>query len=167
MSGGRRVIRQHPFQERKCEIWPRPKNHKMSTHIWGDPCAPKNIFHIFWPISGVATPQSSGSNPDRSPAAQWLNMRISPASCRLQLPASASRGPVKTLSRPARRWRQAPAAGKAVRNQHRGQEIAYSQNSCVVAPPRRWWQARVAGKVLRNQHRGRNFASSPKIYWAH
>ena len=28
----------------------------------------------------VATSQSWGSNPDRSPVAQWLNMRISPAS---------------------------------------------------------------------------------------
>ena len=42
---------------------------------------------FFLQTSGVATPQPSGSNPDRSPTAQWLNMRISPAS---SLPAPGS-----------------------------------------------------------------------------
>ena len=122
---------------------------------------PKGTF--FWTTSGAATPQPSGSNPDRSPTAQWLNMRISLASrlpaagsqlpapgsrlpapgCRLPAPSSqgcasqllASRGPVKTLSGPARRWRQAPAAGKVVRNQHRGRNFASIQNSCAAARP--------------------------------
>ena len=72
------------------------QNHKANLPI---------VDALFGHISGVATSQPSGSNPDRSPAAQWLNMRISPASCRLLAPSSqlpASRGPVKTLSGPGR-----------------------------------------------------------------
>ena len=81
--------------------------------------------------------------------------------CRPPAPGSrlpASRGPVKTLSGPARRWREARTAGKVLRNQHFGRNFAYIQNSCPEAPSRRQREARTAGKVLRNQHRGRNFA---------
>ena len=70
----------------------------------------------------------------------------------------ASRGPVKTLSRTARRWREACTAGKVLRNQYWGRNFAYIQNSCPEVPSRRQREARTAGKVLRNQHRGRNFA---------
>ena len=69
------------------------------------------FFVPFWCCNSTIL----GSNPDRSPAAQWTNTRISSASrpgsipawcaqpgCRLpppsSQPASASRGPVKTLS---------------------------------------------------------------------
>ena len=59
----------------------------------------------------------------------------------------ASRGPVKTLSRLARRCRQARTAGKVLRNQHWGRKFAYIQNSCPEAPPRRCRQALTAGRL--------------------
>ena len=69
---------------------------------------------FFEPISGAATPQPSGSNPDRSPVAQWLNMRISPASClpapASQLPGLCLQGSIQNLC-PAWRWRKAPCGG--------------------------------------------------------
>ena len=115
----------------------------------------------FWGVFWCCNTTILGSNPDRSPAAQWLNMRILLAS-RLppgsQLPAPGSRGPVKTLSGPARRWREARTAGKVLRNQHRGRNFAYIQNSCPEAPARRCRQARASGKVFRNHNSGRNFA---------
>ena len=95
---------------------------------------------FFEPISGVATPQPSGSNPDRSPTAQWLNMRISPAS---SLPAPGS-DPSLCLQGstpnpcPARRWRKASCGGGGFQKSQYWPKIPSIQNPW---PGRRWRQA--------------------------
>ena len=50
-----------------------------------------------------------------------------------QLPAAGSRGPVKTLSGPARRWREARTAGKVLRNQYCGRLAAGVQSKRLAA----------------------------------
>ena len=91
-----------------------------------------------------------GSNPDRSPVAQWLNMRISPASCLpapasrlpgLCLPASASRGPFKTRARPGVGGKPR-AAGEVFRNHNTGRNSPLFKNPC---PARRWGEAPCGG----------------------
>ena len=47
----------------------------------------------------------------------------------------ASRGPVKTLSGPARRWREARTAGKVLRNQHFGRLAAGVQSKRLAGRP--------------------------------
>ena len=74
----------------------------------------RSTWDRFLPTSDVPTSQSWGSNPDRSPVAQWLNMRISPASC-----LAASRGPLKTRDRPGVGGKPR-AAGKVCRNHGTG-----------------------------------------------
>ena len=85
-------------------------------------------WHLFLNNFWCCNTTTWGSNPDRSPVAQWLNMRISPASCLpapasqlpgLCLPASASRGPFKTRARPGVGGKPR-AAGKVVRNHNTG-----------------------------------------------
>ena len=116
------------------------------------------ICPFFEQISGVATPQPSGSNPDRSPVAQWLNMRISPASClpapASQLPASASRGPFRILARPGVGGKPR-AAGEVFRNHNTGPN---SPPFKTLAWPGVGGKPRAAGKVFRNHNTGRNCA---------
>ena len=111
--------------------------------------------------SGVATPQPSGSNPDRSPVAQWLNMRISPASCLpgpasqlpgLCLPASASRGPLQTRAQPGVGGKPR-AAGKVFRNHNTGRN---SPTFKKLGRPGVGGKPRAAGKVFRNHNIGPN-----------
>ena len=109
---------------------------------------------LFLPISGVATPQPSGSNPDRSPIAQWLNMRISPASQLpgLCLPASASRGPFKTRARPGVGGKPR-AAGEVFRNHNTGPNPPLFK---TLARASVGGKPRAAGKVFRNHNTGPN-----------
>ena len=80
-----------------------------------------NLF-LFWTLFGVATPQPSGSNPDRSPVAQWLNMRISPA----------SRGPLQTRACPGVGGKPR-AAGKVFRNHDTLQDRSPEAATLTVA----------------------------------
>ena len=89
---------------------------------------------FFEPISGVATPQPSGSNPDRSPIAQWLNMRISPAS---RLPGVGGK---------------LRAAGEGFRNHNTGRNSPLFK---TLARAGVGGKPRAAGKVFRN-HNGAN-----------
>ena len=102
----------------------------------------------------VATSQSWGSNPDRSPVAQWLNMRISPASRLpgLCLPASASRGPFKTRARPGVGGKPR-AAGEVFRNHNTGPN---SPPFKTLARAGVGGKPRAAGEVFRNHNAGPN-----------
>ena len=86
------------------------------------------FFANFW----CCNTTTWGSNPDRSLVAQWLNMRISPASCLpapasqlpgLCLPASASRGPFRIAARPGVGGKPR-AAGEVFRNHNTGRNCA-------------------------------------------
>ena len=120
---------------------------------------------FFEPISGVATPQPSGSNPDGSSVAQWLNMRITPASCLpapasrlpgLCLPASASRGPFRIAARTGVGGKPR-AAGEVVRNHNIGPNSPPFKNPC---PAQRWGEAPCgAGGFQKSQY----WPKSPSI----
>ena len=130
--------------------------------------APNGTF--FWTTSGVATPQPSGSNPDRSPIAQWLNMRISPASCLpapasrlpgLCLPASASRGPFKTRARPGVGGKPR-AAGEVFRNHNTGPNSPLFK---TLARAGVGSKPRAAGKVFRNHNIAPNSPPFRTLAW--
>ena len=107
---------------------------------------------FFEPISGVATPQPSASNPDRSPVAQWLKMRISPASC---LPAPWPLPPGLCLQGsiqnpcPARRRRKAPCSGEGFQKSQYWPKFPYIKNPC---PVQGWRQALCGGEGLQKSH---------------
>ena len=92
---------------------------------------------LFGHISGVATPQSSGSNPDRSPVAQWLNMQISLAS---RLPAGC-RPPGVQSKRSAGR----PGVGGKPRRRGRLSEINTGAGKSPTVKTRAWELRRGAG----------------------
>ena len=91
-------------------------------------------FHFFWPTSGVPASRSWGSNPDRSPVAQWLNMRISPAS---RLPGDG--GTIRTT-------------GEVFRNHNTGSNSPPFQ----TLGPGVGGKPRTAGEVFRNHNTGPN-----------
>ena len=108
------------------------------------------FFDNFW----CCNTTTWGSNPDRSPIAQWLNMRISPASRLpgLCLPASASRGPFKTRARPGVGGKPR-AAGEVFRNHNTGPN---SPPFKTLARAGVGGKPRAAGEVFRNHNTGPN-----------
>ena len=118
-------------------------------------------FGEFWSNFCVATSQSWGSSPDRSPIAQWLNMRISPASC---LPAPRPLPPSLCLQGsiqnpcPARRWREAPCGAGGFQKSQYWPEFPSIQNPC---PGRRWRQAPCGGEGFQKSQYWPKFPSIP------
>ena len=88
-----------------------------------------------------ATSQSWGSNPDRSPVAQWLNMRISPASC-LPAPSLCLQGSIQNPCA-ARRRREAPCGAGGFQKSQYWPEFPSIPNPCLA---RRWRQAPCGGE---------------------
>ena len=103
----------------------------------------------------VQTSQSWGSSPDRSPVAQWLNMRISPASSLPapgSIPASAARGPFKTGARPGVGGKPR-AAREVFRNHNTGPNSSLFK---ILARAGVGGKPRAAGEVFRNHNTGPN-----------
>ena len=102
----------------------------------------------------VATPQSSGSNPDRSPVAQWgkhAELSFLPAPRPLS-PSLCLQGSAQNPC-PARRRRKAPCGGEGVQKSQYWLKFASIQNPCPAGVDRK---PRAAEMVFRNHNTGPN-----------
>ena len=130
----------------------------------------------------VAASQSWGSNPDRSPVAQWSNMRISPASLPPGVHSKPVPGPALAES-PVRRGRfseitilaeillhskslagpllgEAPCGGEGFQKSQYWPEFPSIQNPCLA---RRWRQAPCGGEGFQKSQYWPKLCLSPVI----